>query len=382
MKKIRILLIGMSSNLGGIETYIYNLIKNADLNKFHFDILASTSQKIALNSEMERFNCNVFYISPRDRNMISHYKELRDFFRNADYDILHCNIMSYSWFEPIIFANYYSNIKIIIHSHNGRFDKSIGLKTKVFHQLGDVLLKFVPYTRVACSKQAGILMFRKHKFEIFNNGIDVNKFSFNEKNRILIRNELDIENNVFLIGLIAAFLEVKNHCFLINMFKEYAALNKNSKLVLVGDGPILDDMKRLVIKYNLENKVLFLGKRKDVDKIYSALDCFVMPSFSEGFGISLCEAQTNGLICYASDGVDINANITGNVKFISLSRTPKEWAEIIYRSNNSRDKKAITKIPDKFISKKSYEKVYSYYEKIVGDSNDRHKKNTKKNGFK
>ena len=109
------------------------------------------------------------------------------------------------------------------------------------------------------------------------------------------------------------------------------------------------------------HKVIFLGKKVDANKYYSAMDIYIMPSISEGLSIALCEAQVNGLKCYTSDGVDKQSNISGNVEFLSLSQSPKEWAEHILKSNNSRDENVLEKIPEEFDAKKSYKKIYKFY---------------------
>ena len=154
---------------------------------------------------------------------------------------------------------------------------------------------------------------------------------------------------------------MKNHSFLIDLFKEYIKLNANSKLLLVGEGPKQEEIKNKIVDLDLTDKVFLLGKRLDVNKIYSALDIYIMPSISEGLSISICEAQVNGLKCYTSTGVDKASNITGNVEFISLTEGANKWVDIISKNDNSRDNLVLNKIPDEFNSKKSYNKIYEFY---------------------
>ena len=363
MKKIKILLIGMSSNLGGIETYLYNLYKNADKSKFHFDFTNVTEDDIVYKKELEKDGCKVFKLTPRYKNYKKHIENLKNIFLHNDYDYVHYNIMSYSWYEPIVIANKYSKAKIIIHSHCGssNYLKGNHLRTTILNLIGKYKTRKISYIRAACGKQAGDYMFRRKDYLIFNNGIDLEKFKFNEKYRKEIRESLNIDNNTTIYGLVAAFFPVKNHEFLIDIFYKILKSNSNSKLLLIGQGPTQEQIINKVKNLKIEDKVLFLGKRTDVNKIYSALDTYIMPSITEGLSISLIEAQVNGLKCYTSDGVDKNSNITGNVEFLDLKKPAIEWAKIILNFNNKRDSKVLDKVPEEFNAIKSYEKVFNYY---------------------
>ena len=359
MRKIKILFEGLSSNLGGIETFIYNLYSNMDKNKFEISFLVDKNMKIAYYDEYEKDNIKFYYTENRKKNYLKYLHDLKDIYSNNKFDYIHINIMSYSLFERITYACKYSNAQVIVHSHNGGYTNKL-YRTRFLHQIGKFMIRKCKFIKVACGEKAGKFMFGNQKFVIFNNGIDIDKFKYNLNNRKKIRKELNIADDTFVIGLVAAFLEVKNHDFIIEVFKEYLQFNNNSILLLVGEGPLKDLIKNKVKYYNIEDKVLFLGKRDDTDKLYSAMDCYVMPSFSEGLSISLCEAQVNGLKCYTTDGVDKDSNITGNVEFLSLNKNRKEWAENIY-NNNERDNNVLEKIPNDFNSNYSYKKICDYY---------------------
>ena len=90
-----------------------------------------------------------------------------------------------------------------------------------------------------------------------------------------------------------------------------------------------DKIKEKAKQLKLENKVIFLGLRNDVQKVLQAFDIFIMPSIYEGLPVSSIEAQASGLKCVLSDSISNEANVTGNVRFISLDKSAKEWAEQI-----------------------------------------------------
>ena len=365
MQKIKILLVGYGTNLGGIETYLYNLVKNADKNKFEFSFLVfDYGKKVCFEDELHSEGIKFFKITQRTINYKKFLRDLKNVYINNEFDYIHFNLMDFSCYERITYAYKYSNAKLIIHSHNGsnNYFKSMHLRTRFLNYIGKKKIRKINYLKVSCGNKAGQFMFNSNDYIIFNNGIDIDKFCYDEFNRRKIRNELNIKQDEIVYGLVAAFNKVKNHTFLIEIFNHLLKLNNNCKLLLIGEGIEKNNIIKLIDNLNIKDKVILTGKRNDVNEILSAIDCYVMPSISEGLSISLVEAQVNGLKCYTSDGVDKNSNITGNVEFLSLKKTPKEWAEYIYKSNNKRDKDVLNKIPDEFNSEKSYQKVFEFYQ--------------------
>ena len=93
--------------------------------------------------------------------------------------------------------------------------------------------------------------------------------------------------------------------------------------MLVGDGILKDEIVNKIKQYKLEEKVILTGAISDVNKYYSAMDCFVFPSLSEGLPLTLIEAQTNGLPIIASDGISVESDITNTICFEKLNS--KKW---------------------------------------------------------
>ena len=363
MKKIKILIAGISQNLGGIEIFVYNLYKNLDKEKYEVSFLVNKIYKVAFLDEYQKDGCKFFYTEDRKKNYFKYLKDLKEIYTKNQFDIIHINAFSYSTFERILYACKYSNAKVIVHSHSSGFRKGY-YKTRFIHKIGKKFIDNKKFYKIACGEQAGKFMFGNDNFTILNNGIDFEKFAFSSENRNDIRKEFGILDDTKLIGMIGTFSPIKNHTFLLDAFKEYHNLNSNSKLILVGEGSLKSNIEEKVKEYGLENNVIFAGKREDVNKIYSALDLYVMPSIAEGLSIAICEAQINGLKCYTSTSVDADSNISGNVEFISLDQSAKYWAEQMIK-DDERDENVINKIPEKFNLKKSCELMCNFYESIL-----------------
>ena len=114
------------------------------------------------------------------------------------------------------------------------------------------------------------------------------------------------------------FVQTKNHHFLVYAFKKYHNKNPNTKLLLIGTGPLEEKIKAQVKKLNLEDSVLFLGQRNDTNKLYSVMDIFCLPSLYEGLPVAGIEAQAAGLPCVYSDKVTIEADAANNAYYASI----------------------------------------------------------------
>lgn len=363
MNKKKILLVGYSTNMGGIERFLTNVCKYIDKERFEIGFLIFKGKKVCFQDELENIGCKFYKVTNRKKNYIQYLKDLKKVYTENDFDIIHFNIMNFSLFERIILASKYSKARIIIHSHSSGINK-VYKKTKFFDKIGRFFCRNIEYEKIACGQEAGKWLFEKKDFLVLNNGMEVEKFKFDESNRKKIRDELSISEDTKVLGHVGALVPVKNHKFLIDVFHEYQKLEINSKLILVGEGFLQDELKEQVKKLQIENKVLFLGRRDDTEKIYSAMDTFILPSLFEGLSISIVEAQINGLKCYTSTNVARESDVTGNVQFLSLDENAEYWAKNIFENDNSRDEEAINRIPKEFRIEETVKKLSEIYEEI------------------
>lgn len=323
MKKINILFVGMSSNLGGIEVFGKELMMHSCPDKFQFTLLLEDDTVVPFQEELSMHGVKIIRFPSRKNGYIKHLTELKRIFKHNDFDIIHINLMTYSPFELVKYACKYSDAKVIVHSHNAGYKKGY-YRSRLLDGLGRIALIGYSYEKIACGNEAGRYFFGNKEYLVFNNGIDFSKYEFSPKNRKLVRSKYNISNQTVLWGDVASFLPQKNQVFLIHLFNAFHKNNSNSKLLLVGVGPEMEKCKRLTEQLGIEESVLFLGRQNDVERFYSAMDVFVMPSISEGLSISLCEAQVNGLTCFTSTGVDTESDISGNVFFIDLNSL-EDW---------------------------------------------------------
>ena len=355
---IRILQVVPNMGQGGLENFIMNLYRNIDKEKIQFDFLVHYKRKEYFDDEIEQLGGKIYRFSLReDNNILKYIIKLNRFFKShKEYKIIHCHMSSIGFL--LFFIAKLNGIKVrIAHSHNSDTEKTLKgfIKSLLIRPY-----KYLSTINFACSEKAGNYLFKNKKFEIIPNGIEMDKYKFDDKIRRKIRKELNINQKELVIGHVGRFQLQKNHEFLIDVFEMILKKQKNARLVLVGIGKFEEKIKEKVKKLNLQHKVLFLGLRKDTNELYQAMDCFLLPSFFEGLPLVGVEAQTSGLKCIFSDTITKEIKISENIKFLAIDNA-KEWAEEVL---NMKAKDRILEYENAIKSDYNIKKVVKIIEKV------------------
>lgn len=331
MDKKRILIWGLSDfdHLGGIERYLLQLAKTLDKNRYQLYFLVRKEKKPCFYSELSELGCEFFYITSRRTNVLKSYNDLKTIFEKERFNIIHCHLSSLSYITPCIMAKKY-NIPLIIHAHNSSYPNSF--LSKILHSINYYRLLFIDSIRIAVSDKAGKWMFGSKEYIIINNSIDIKLYSFCEKSRKEIRKQMHIDDKTKVILNVGSFKYEKNHSFLLSIFSKYIKqYNDDSILLLAGNGELKDKLDMQIDNLGIKNKVVFLGVVDSIGKILSASDVYVMPSLSEGYPISLIEAQCSGISCIVSNVITPEAINSDLCKALSLNNDNLWLSEI----NNS-----------------------------------------------
>ncbi|PYF03258.1 glycosyltransferase family 1 protein [Ureibacillus chungkukjangi] len=366
MEPVRILQFGMSPNPGGVESFIMNYYRNIDRDKVQFDFVKMYNQ-IAYEEEIESLGGKIHNISFFKNHPIRNYYDIRKLIKKQNYKIVHVNMLSAAYIIPLIAAKKSGVNYIIAHSHNS--STSPGLVRNLLNFLNKSKLQRNANHFFACSTLAGNWMFgnaSKQGINIINNAIDVSQYKYDSSIRAKLKKELNLEGK-FVIGHVGRFQYQKNHEFLIDIFSEVHKRDSNAFLLLVGDGELMENMKKKVNLLGISDAVKFLGKRSDVNELMNCMDIFLLPSHYEGLPVVAVEAQTSGLRCILSDVITTETNISGQVEFMSLKLSAQEWAEQILSNQFKNDrenayKKTINAVYDIKSSAKSLEDFYLSFE--------------------
>ena len=109
-----------------------------------------------------------------------------------------------------------------------------------------------------------------------------------------------------------------------------------ARLVLVGGGALEPQIREQAARMGLGQSVIFAGVRGDMQRLYHAMDVFLLPSLFEGLPVVLVEAQVSGLPCFVSDTVDPGAAFAQNIHYLPLNQ-PDAWVQAILSADLTRD---------------------------------------------
>lgn len=335
-------------NVGGIERIINDL--SCNIKNYKIDILSfvnkSGDRKVIslLNNNYRNFAIrNIFCL-----------KKLRKYLKNNKYDIIHIHCYnSFGLIYAYIARKYVK--KIIVHGHNSGIDKDKFKIKKIINLLIKNLFSKKEYIYIACTNDISKFCFKNKFVNIIPNAVDYSKFYFNKQDRLKYRKLFNIDDNDIVIGHIGRFEEQKNHEFLIEIFKKICEINDNYKLILIGEGTLLENIKNKVLEYNLLDKVIFLNNRYDINNLINMFDIYVFPSLYEGFPLTVLESQINGCLVIVSNRVSKNLKISNKLVFLPLENKDIWIKEI----TGKRNKKVV--LNNKLDLKNYVEKINEIY---------------------
>ena len=364
MKKIKILEVIGSMDMGGAETFLMNVLRNIDRKKFELIFLCYGNKKFDYEEELVSLGGKIVRISKPTGNIFKNIKQIKDIIRNNNIDVVHCHTYFNSMYA-LIAAKQCKIKKKITHSHSTVSEKKPNIIKKIYFFVAKIIINLYSTDYLACGKEAGeALFFKNKKFQVIDNGIILEKFYYNKNLREEKRKELKLPNDYQIIGHVGRFEEAKNHSFLIDLFDEYQKKNKKTLLLLIGDGSLRPSIEKKIKEKKLNNKVILLLKRSDVNELYNVMDLFLFPSLYEGLPVVLVEAQTNGLPIVASDTIDKDSDYTNTISFLSLQDSKDVWiTEIEKRLGKRTDNRKLME-NSKYNIKNTVKQIEEIYSKI------------------
>ncbi len=335
MEKIRVLQFPMSARKGGATRSAINYWKYIDHSRYQIDF-ATCCGRLDFEQSLLGQGCLVHYISCfAEKDPKRFYEELKKILLQG-YDAIHINTTWWKSFYAEQAAREIGTKVVIVHARCTSVDIVDDEKREKeleIHERQKKLFSAGLATHfLACSTEAADFLYGpqipREKIRLFHNALDIDRYSYDEKKRKMIRGRLGIADK-FVIGNIGRMAYAKNHSFLIDCFQEVQKKRENAVLLLVGSGELEQDIRRQVKKAGIEDKVIFIGEADNAEDYLQAMDVFALPSRFEGLPNVLIEAQTAGLKCISGDGVTREAQITDNVTFAVLEK--EKWVRELMR---------------------------------------------------
>ena len=327
-------------NTGGAETLVKDYALLLDKEKYDIQILCYEHSDSPYEKLLRDSGINVIYVCDKMPfygkksifakiiNRIMQYMLIRRSIRKLAPDILHTHLIVNRYVK---FSRPHPKTRIIHTVHNepkklwfnGKKERTKDLQAAKWlvkhYQMQFVVL----HEKMRSEVNA---LFDVTNTIVLNNGIHYSKFE-KIRSREIVRQDLRIPENAFVMGHVGRFTLQKNHRFLVEIFSEVYKRKNNAYLLMIGDGVEKQKIVDQLSEFALQGKYQILSNRLDIPDLLNAMDVFVFPSLFEGLGIAVIEAQKMKLPCVVSDQVPDAAGISNLVRFEKLSSSSEEWAE-------------------------------------------------------
>lgn len=337
---MRILHVVGGLNRGGAETWLVQVLRNIDREKYQIDFLVHTTEPCAYDEEVRGLGSRIIpCLSPA--HPLQYARNFRKILETyGPYDCVHSHVHHYSGYVMLLAAIAGVPIRVV-QSHTAHVESKPRVGRKMYLRISKALIQNFATKGIAVSELAGDSIFpkgwkRDKQWSILSLGIDLTPFQQKVDGKKL-RANLGIPEDAWVVGHVGRFVEAKNHCFLVQVAQSLSAIDPRAFFLLVGDGPLRSEIEESVRESGLSDRFLFAGVRGDVPALMKgAMDAFLFPSRYEGLPLALLEAQAAGLRCVVADTVSSEGN-TDLITQESLTVPPAIWAQTLRSLTRSVD---------------------------------------------
>lgn len=293
---MKILHIINSLATGGAEKLLLESIPIYNEKGIISDLLVLNGTKQPFLEELEKTNCCSIY-KLGSGSVYNPFLIFRIIPFLKKYDVVHVHLFPSLYWVALAKLISFSNVKLIYTEHS----TSNKRRNNLFFKTLDAFI-YSKYTKIVSITQQvdfnlkSHLDFKSNKpFEIIQNGLNLNKI---KEAKAYDKSDFFEDIHSKIIIQVARFYEPKDHKTVI---KAIALLPKELKLILVGDGILKTELEQLVKALDLQNRILFLGVRKDVLQLLKTADVIVLSSKHEGLSLSCIEGLASGKPFIASN---------------------------------------------------------------------------------
>lgn len=339
-KKIRVLHI-ISGYGGGISSHIRNIAYTIDVNKVSFDVIGFTDYSSDFNDEIAHTGGKTFtFLKPKQVGFWKFYKHAVQVMKeNGPYDVVLCHISGHYALVFKAMAKQIGAKRFVVHAHKTQYDKLDGLKDtiKIKMKADQFFSRLTATQMTSCSSEASAFVFgdapvKAEKVMHIPNSIPPEKYmlSLSEEEIIQMKKENGIPLDKLIVGNMGRFTLQKNHVFMVELIAYMKAQKIPFIWVFVGSGELEDQIKQRISERDLDDCVIFLGRREDGNRLYQMMDVFVLPSLSEGLPTVIVETQAAGIQSVIADTITREVDLgLGMVTYLSLEDNLDLWAKKI-----------------------------------------------------
>lgn len=340
MDKYKVLIVAGAMNVGGIENQLMHLLRQAGKNQFQIDF-TTTEDHPFYKDEMLALGAQCIRIPKTEGiHFLRYCRALFRVMREGGYDIVHSHELFHS--GMVLLTARLAGVKHrFVHAHNWSDGDGSGRKRSwkrsVYNHVMQRLIQWNATDFVACSTLAGKFLYgekvvKQPNYHLVFNSVDTSRFI--EKYDQQETGEFCEDGwvNVLQVG---RFTPIKNQLFTAEIAKELKARGKKIRILCAGNvgGEYDDAVTAKIREYGIEEQMLLIGVRKDIDVLMRKSSAFLLPSLYEGMPLVLIEAQASGLPCVTADTysreVDFGIN---SVNWLNLEDGISVWTDAVEKA--------------------------------------------------
>lgn len=291
---VKILYVTTISNT--VNAFLIPHIKMLSESGHTVDVAFNIEQEV--NQEIESLNCKIHQVNfsrfPLKNNYRHLIRKVKNIVSTEKYDIVHTHTPIASAIVRIACRNL-KNVKVVYTAHGFHFYKGAPLiNWLTYYPIEKVLSRYTELIITINKEDYKIASEKFHSNQVkYIHGIGFNYYSFSNNKCFDGKNILGIPNNSYVITSVGELNTNKNHKVIIKAISRLN--NSNIHYLIVGSGPLENELINLINRLGLQDNIHLLGYRKDISDILSCSDAFAFPSLREGLGISALEAMAAGL---------------------------------------------------------------------------------------
>lgn len=327
---VRVLHVVSVMNRGGVETMLMNFYRHIDREKIQFDFVVHGKDVGDYEPEIRAMGGRIFHVRTKTESFLGNLADIRRVVQENHYQIVEVHQDAMSMFALRAAQKGGATVRIA-HAHSTSMPPS--RPGKILYPFAIKRTTRYATHKFSCSQKSAAYLFHGDvagTIYIYN-GIETDKFRFDENARKKIRQDYALGDS-FVLGQVGNFLHPKNQLFTLDVFQAILDRNPQARLVFCGAGKDMEVCRQKASEQGIAQAVFFAGNVDNIHEMLSAFDALILPSFYEGFPISVIEGQCSGLPCFVSDTITQETKITDLVHYVSLRSSPVEWAEEILRT--------------------------------------------------
>ncbi len=286
--------------VGGLENGVVNLINRLPASRWRHAVIALTQVAPAMRARVARPDVTYVSLDKRPGHLYPLYPRLVRLFRELRPSIVHTRNLAA--LEAVVPARV-ARVAAVVHGEHGRDASDLDGRNVRYLWTRRLFSPFVSrYVALSAELQrylAGRVGIAPSRITQIINGVDTASFAPRGRERPAIDGCPFADRRHFIVGTVGRLDAVKDQTNLARAFvsalRRHPGARERLRLVVVGDGPLRDEVLRVLAGADATAYAWLAGERHDVADVMRGLDCFVLPSLAEGISNTLLEAMASSL---------------------------------------------------------------------------------------